>query len=170
MSDRIATTDRLFLRRLVPADAPFILRLLNDPDFLEHIGDKGVRNVEDAVRYLENGPIGMYARHGHGLYGVELRESGELIGISGLLRRDEYQDIDLGYAFLPEYRGGGYASEAGAAVLRIASEVIGAKKVIALVAPGNAASIRVLEKLGFGASAIPPAKPDTVVLERTFQE
>ena len=170
MSDRIATTERLFLRRLVLADAPFILRLLNDPGFLEHIGDKGVRNVEDAVNYLENGPIAMYARHGHGLYGVALKESGELIGISGLLRRDEYQDIDLGYAFLPEHRGGGYASEAGAAVLRIASGVIGAKKVIALVAPGNAASIRVLEKLGFGASAIPPAKPDTVVLERTFQE
>ncbi len=168
MSDTIASTERLTLRRLAPDDAPFIVRLLNDPAFLEHIGDKGVRNLDDALRYLEEGPIAMYANHGHGLYGVALKESGELIGISGLLRRDEYEDIDLGYAFLAEHRGGGYASEAGAAVLRIASEVIGAKKVIALVAPANAASIRVLEKLGFGPSTVPPAKPDTVVFERTF--
>ncbi len=168
MSDTIASTERLALRRLVPDDAPFIVRLLNDPAFLEHIGDKGVRNLDDAVRYLEEGPIAMYAKHGHGLYGVELRDSGALIGISGLLRRDEYDDIDLGYAFLAEHRGKGYASEAGAAVLRIASEVIGARKVIALVAPANAVSIRVLEKLGFGPSSTPAAKPDTVVLERTL--
>lgn len=168
MVDSLASTERLTLRCLVPGDAPFILRLLNDPGFLEHIGDKGVRTLQDAVRYLEDGPIAMYAQHGHGLYGVALRETAELIGISGLLRRDEYEDIDLGYAFLPEHRGGGYASEAGAAVLRIASEVIGVKKVIALVSPANAASIRVLEKLGFGPSAIPPAKPDTVVFERRF--
>ncbi|HEY0590437.1 MAG TPA: GNAT family N-acetyltransferase [Thermoanaerobaculia bacterium] len=170
MSDRIATTDRLFLRRLVPEDAPFIVRLLNEPAFLEYIGDKGVRDLDDAVRYLQEGPLAMYAKHGHGLYGVALKESGELIGISGLLHRDEYEDIDLGYAFLAEHRGGGYASEAGAAVLRVASEVIGARKVIALVAPANGASIRVLEKLGFRSSTVPPAKPDTIVFERTFED
>ena len=168
MPDTIASTERLTLRRLVPGDAPFIVRLLNDAAFLEHIGDKGVRTIEDAETYLNEGPIASYRRHGHGLYGVALSETGELIGISGLLKRDEYDDIDLGYAFLPEFRGGGFALEAGAAVLRVAWDVIGARKVIALVAPANAASIRVLEKLGFGPSAIAPAKPDTIVFERTF--
>jgi [ribosomal protein S5]-alanine N-acetyltransferase len=170
MSMTVAQTERLAMRRLEPEDAPFILRLLNDAAFLEHIGDKGVRTPADAVRYLEEGPIASYAQHGHGLYGVTLRASGELIGICGLLRRDEYEDLDLGFAFLPEFRGRGYAGEAGAAVLRIASEVIGVTRVIALVSPANAASIRVLEeKLGFGPSTVLPAKPDTVVFERTLQ-
>ncbi len=168
MTAPISTTARLTIRRLEPADAPFIVRLLNDAAFFEHIGDKGVRTLEDAARYLQEGPIASYARHGHGLYGVALNETGELIGISGLLKRDDYADIDLGYAFLPEFRGGGYASEAGSAVLSIAADVIGAKKVLALVAPANAASIRVLEKLGFGPSEIPPAKPDTIVFERNL--
>ena len=167
MSESVASTDRLILRRLAPGDAPFILRLLNEPAFLEHIGDKGVRTLADAVHYLENGPIAMYANHGHGLYGVALKESGELIGISGLIRRAEYEDIDLGYAFLAAHRGGGYATEAGRAVLDVAASM-DVSTVIALVAPANAASIRVLEKLGFGPSNVPPAKPDTLVFERRF--
>jgi RimJ/RimL family protein N-acetyltransferase len=165
MSDPVATTPRLTLRRLVPGDAPFIVALLNDPAFLAHIGDKEVRSEADAIRYLEDGPIAMIAKHGHGLYGVALAPGGELIGICGLLRRDEYEAIDLGYAFLPEHRGRGYASEAGSAVLRIAFEELGVRTVIALVAPANAASIRVLERLGFTPSRIAPAKPDTLVFE-----
>ena len=161
-------TERLILRDLVLADAPFILRLLNDPDFLAYIGDRGVRTLADAERYLREGPIASYERNGHGLWGVALRETGELIGLSGLLRRAEYADIDIGYAFLPAYRGGGYAFESASAVLRIADDTLGLRKVIALVSPENAASIGLLQKLGFTRSGMEAVTQGTVLFERSF--
>src|SRR5689334_11498954 len=118
-SGTIAITERLTLRKLTLADAPFIFRLVNDPDFLVYIGDRGVRTLEDAGRYIQNGPLASYERYGHGLYGVALTKTGELIGMSGLLKREQYADVDIGYAFLPEFRGGGYAFESGSTVLRI---------------------------------------------------
>lgn len=152
-------TARLRLRPLAPDDAPFILRLLNEPSFLEHIGDKGVRSLEDARRYLEDGPLASYARHGHGLMAVALRETGEAIGMCGLLKREHLDHPDLGYAFLPQGWGRGYAFEAAQAVMG------GAKlgRVLALVSPGNGPSIRLLEKLGFAAIDHPAAHADTAV-------
>jgi ribosomal-protein-alanine N-acetyltransferase len=141
-------TPRLALRRLAPEDAAFVTRLLNDPAFLANIGDRGVRNEQDARRYLEAGPLDMYQRHGFGLWHVARRSDGASIGMCGLLKRDELPDVDLGYAYLPEYRGQGFALEAAAATLLQASGKFGLKRVIAVVSPANVASIRVLEKLG----------------------
>jgi len=127
-----------------------------------------VRTLADAERYLREGPIASYERNGHGLWGVALRETGELIGLSGLLRRAEYADIDIGYAFLPAYRGGGYAFESASAVLRIADDTLGLRKVIALVSPENAASIGLLQKLGFTRSGMEAVTQGTVLFERSF--
>ena len=138
-------TPRLRLRPFTLEDAPFALRLLNEPSFLEHIGDKGVRSLEDARRYLEGGPMASYARHGHGLLAVELKEARALIGMCGLLKRDNLDDADLGYAFLPEAWGRGYALEAARAVMDEARR----GRVLAIVSQANAASIRLLEKLAF---------------------
>ncbi|MDI3288489.1 GNAT family N-acetyltransferase [Polyangium sp. 15x6] len=169
MNGALATTERLTLRKLTLADAPFIFRLVNDPDFLVYIGDRGVRTLEDAEAYIRNGPIGSYERHGYGLWGVAVKETGELIGMSGLLKREQYADVDIGYAFLPEFRGGGYAFESGSAVLGLASEVFALRRVIALVAPANAASIGLLKKLGFTRSALQAADPEsTVIYERSL--
>ncbi|MDI1428599.1 GNAT family N-acetyltransferase [Polyangium sorediatum] len=165
MNGTLATTERLEIRKLTLADAPFIFRLVNDPDFLRYIGDRGVRTLEDAEAYLRNGPLASYERNGHGLWGVALQTTGELIGMSGLLKREQYTDIDIGYAFLPEFRGGGYAFESGTAMLRIAAEVFALRKVIALVSPANAASIGLLKKFGFTRSAMEADDPNTILYE-----
>src|SRR5262249_30109542 len=108
-----------------------------------------VRTLEDARRYIENGPLASYARHGFGLYLVELRESGTPIGICGLLARDALPDPDLGFAFLPAYWKQGYAFESAVAVRHFARTTLGIGRLLAIVNPDNAASIRLLERLGF---------------------
>lgn len=135
------------LRRLAIGDAAFITRLLNEPSFLANIGDRGVRVVEDVPRYLETGPFAMYGRFGFGLWLVTRRVDGASIGMCGLLKRDNLTDVDLGYAFLPEYWGQGFAFEAAAATLRHAARKFRLERVIAVVSPGNIASVRLLEKL-----------------------
>jgi [ribosomal protein S5]-alanine N-acetyltransferase len=144
----VAETERLILREFTTGDAPLVLRLLNEPSFVENIGDRGVRTAEEAVRYLNNGPIASYARHGHGLYLVALKQGLQPIGMCGLLKRDNVRDVDLGYAFLPEFWSNGYARESAAAVLGIARK-LHLTAVAAFVSPGNAPSIRLLDKLGF---------------------
>ena len=142
-------TLRLRIRELTPADAPFILTLLNDPDFIRNIGDRQVRTLEDARRYVEVGPMASYTRHGFGIRLVELIAGGEAIGICGVLKRAELPEPDIGFAFLPEYRSQGYALESATAVLSHAREVLRIPRLLAMVNPDNAASIRLLEKLGF---------------------
>lgn len=144
----VLETERLNLRQLNAGDAAFILELLNDESFLRHIGDRGVRTLADAARYISTGPVESYARHGYGLWLVELKESGTPAGICGLVRRDALPDADIGYAFLPRFRARGYASEAAAAVMSYASATLGLRRVLAIVNPDNAGSIKVLEKLG----------------------
>jgi len=146
---QVLTTDRLVLRHLSPDDAPFILRLLNEPSWLEFIGDRGVHTVADAERYIETGPVEMYGRLGFGLYHVRLTASDEPIGMCGLLKRETLDDVDLGFAFLPEFWGKGYAREASAAVLSYARNWLGLSRIVAITTPNNDASRRLLEKLGF---------------------
>lgn len=141
-------SERLMLRELTTADAPFILELLNDGDFHRYIGDRGLRTLRDAEEYIQQGPAVSYARHGHGLYLVTRREDGASIGICGLIRRDTLPCEDIGYAFLPAYRGQGYAIEAARAALQDGRERLGVNRVIAIVTPGNERSVRLLAKLG----------------------
>jgi [ribosomal protein S5]-alanine N-acetyltransferase len=142
-------TERLRLRPFTLTDAPYVLAQLNQPSFLEQIGDRGVRSLEQAEAWVRSGPWPSYAAHGHGLLAVEERPGGEVIGMCGLLRREALPEPDLGYAFLPGAWGRGYATEAGRAVLDHARHVLGLARILAIVSPGNGASIRVLEKLGF---------------------
>ncbi len=144
----IIETPRLRLRELHEGDAAFILALLNDPDFLRHIGDRGVHDHDDALRYIATGPRASYASHGWGLWAVERREDGALIGMCGLVRREVLPGPDLGYAYLPAWRGRGYALEAAAATLDFAFARAGLDRVLAIVTPANTGSVRLLEKLG----------------------
>ena len=142
-------TARLRIRALTTADAPFILGLLNDPAFLRFIGDRGVRTTADAAGYIETGPIASHARHGFGLDAIEELGTEEPIGICGLLRREELDAPDLGFALLPPFRGCGLAYEAAAAVLADASSRLAIRRVLAIVQSDNAASIALLERLAF---------------------
>ena len=148
MAPTLIETPRLRLSELTEDDAAFACALLNSEGFLRHIGDKGVRDAGDARRYLREGPLDSYARHGFGLWKVTRKADGVAVGMSGLVRRDSLPRPDLGYAFLPEHAGQGLASEAGAAVLAHAFGALRLPQVLAIVSPGNEASVRVLEKLG----------------------
>ena len=145
----ILETERLILRQFTTDDAEFILELLNEPSFIQNIGDRGVRNKSDAERYIEKGPVASYVQFGFGLYLVQLKESGESIGMCGLIKRDSLDDVDIGYAFLPEFWSKGYAVESAQAVREYGCNVIGLKRIVAITDPVNEGSIRVLEKLGF---------------------
>ena len=144
----ILSTDRLNLRELQSIDAPFILELLNQPAWLKYIGDRGVYSVDDAAKYIENGPGKMYREQGVGLYLVELASDKTAIGICGLIKRDSLPDIDIGFAFMSQYWGSGYAYEAAKATLEYAQEKLNLKRVIAITHPDNINSIKLLEKIG----------------------
>lgn len=137
------------MRLLCPDDAEFMRELLNEPSFLQHIGDRGVRTVEEARHYIRTGPMASYEQFDFGLYLVESKPGGEPMGICGLLKRKALKDVDLGFAFLPRFWSKGYAFESAAAVLAHARSVLGMKRIVAIVSPGNVASIVLLEKLGF---------------------
>lgn len=144
----ILKTERLILRQFSTEDAEFILELLNEPSFIQNIGDRGVRTLEDARAYLLNGPIASYAKNGFGLYLVTLKETDESVGMCGLIKRPGLDDVDIGYAFLPKFWSKGYAVEAAHATRTYAKDVIGLKRLVAITDPANEGSIRVLEKIG----------------------
>ena len=139
---------RLRLRHIEMDDAEFIMGLLNDPDFLKFVGDKNVRDLTAAQNYIRQGPVASYENFGFGLYLVELIDSGESIGICGLLKRDFLEYPDLGFALMPGHCGYGYAFEAAQATLELARYVQGLQIILAFSAPDNLRSIRLLERLG----------------------
>ena len=145
----VLETERLTLRRFIAEDAEFILELVNEPSFIQNIGDRGVRSTSDAIKYIETGPVASYARNGFGLYLVRLKESGESIGMCGLIKRDALDDVDIGYAYLPRFWSRGYAVEAALGVKEFARDVIKLNRIVAVTDPENQGSIRVLEKIGF---------------------
>ena len=142
-------TARLEIRRFDIQDAPFILRLVNEPAWLEHIGDKGVASVESAEKYLKNGPLAMYEQHGFGLNMVVLKESRAPVGMCGLLKRDSLADVDIGFAFLENYWGRGLARESVIAMLRHARECFQFERVVAITSPMNVRSESLLGRVGF---------------------
>ena len=145
----VLETERLTLRELTEEDDAFALELVNEPDWLRFIGDKGVRNLEDARRYLREGPIASYRKNGFGLWAVKEKATRDLTGICGLIRREELEDVDLGFAFLERFRGKGYARESAAAVVGAAFGRFGLERLLAITDPANARSIRLLERVGF---------------------
>ena len=148
VSLRVLETERLVLRRMTGDDAGFILKLLNEPSFLEYIGDKGVRTLADAHEYIQNGPMASYERFGFGLYLVVLKEGEIPIGMCGLLKRETLADVDVGFAFLPAFWSKGYAYESASAVMAYGRSALGIGRIVAITAPDNESSIRLLEKMG----------------------
>ena len=144
----VLETERLTLRDASLGDAEFIVRLLNEPSFLRFIGDRGVRTVDDAERYIAERLIESYVMNGYGLWIVERRESPAPIGLCGLVKRDALPDADIGFAFVPEYWSNGYAFESASGVKEYAFSRLRLPRLLAVVNADNAASIRLLEKLG----------------------
>ena len=145
----VLRTERLRLRLADTGDAPVFLELFNDPAFIKHIGDRGVRSLAGAVQAIEDGPMAMQRTRGHSMYMVELLAQGAAVpvGLSGLIKREALEDVDLGYAFLARHRGRGYAFEAARAVVAHA-RTLGIARLAAITTPGNAPSIALLLRLG----------------------
>lgn len=141
-------TPRLALRELSPGDAEFIVRLLNEPSFIRYIGDRGVRTSADARTYILDGPVASYERYGFGLYLIELKSGRCPIGICGLLKREFLDDVDIGFALLPEFWSQGYAFEAACAVMDRARRD-GVRRILAITSQDNDASMGLLARLGF---------------------
>jgi len=155
------SSERLSIRPITVDDAPFILTLLNEPSFLRYIGDKQVRNVEDARQYILNGPVASYERHGFGLCLMELKESHTPIGMCGILKRDGLPDPDIGFALLPDFWKKGLAFEAATAVLNDARERLQLERILAITSLDNEASINLLERLGFRFQEVIKLTPDS---------
>ncbi|CAG9621321.1 GNAT family N-acetyltransferase [Sutcliffiella rhizosphaerae] len=145
---KVLETERLIIRRLTTNDAEFILKLLNEPSWIQFIGDKGIKTLDDARKYIEEGPMAMYKQIGFGLFVTELKENGTPIGLCGLIKRDGLEDVDIGYAFLPAFWSKGYAYEAADAVKLYGKEVHGLKRLVAITSPDNLSSGKLLEKIG----------------------
>lgn len=143
----MVTTERLLLRQVQEEDADFLVALTNDPDFLRFIGDRSIRTRDDAIAYLRTGPF-LRAPGLLGLCVVVAKSSGRPLGVCGLLQRDGLADVDLGFAFLPEHRGHGYAFEAADAMLQYGARRLQLPRVVAIVDPANERSIALLGKLG----------------------
>ena len=145
---KILETKRLILREFNTSDAAFILVLVNNPTWLLYIGDRNIRTEEDALHYLVNGPIKSYYKHGFGLSMVELKETNTPIGMCGLIKREGLENIDIGFALMPEYAGHGYAHEIASATMDHAKNKLGIEKIVAITSEDNAHSIKLLNKIG----------------------
>ncbi len=144
----VLETERLTLREVTTHDAEFVLELLNEPSYIRFVADRGLRTRDDAARYIEEKFLPSYVEHGFGFYVVELKSTGEPIGICGLAKREAMQDVDVGYSFVERSWRHGYAIEAASGVMEYARRVLGLRRVVGITAPDNASSIRVLEKIG----------------------
>ena len=149
MSKSIIETERLFLRELsADEDAEFILELVNEPAWISNIGDRGIRTTEAARDYITSRIAASYEQNGFGLYLVGLKDSGERIGICGLIKRDTLEDVDIGFAFLERFWSKGYAVESADAVMNHARGSLKLGRIVAITIPSNQGSIKVLEKIG----------------------
>lgn len=144
----ILETKRLLLEKFDEEDHVFIVRLVNSEGWLKYIGDRKVRTKDEAIAYLRNGPMKSYEVNGFGLCKVSLKETGEPIGMCGLIKRETLEDIDIGFAFLPEYAGAGYGFEIAQATLNYGFNDLSMQRIVGITIPTNERSIKLLEKIG----------------------
>jgi RimJ/RimL family protein N-acetyltransferase len=144
----IIETERLLLREFTLNDTTFIIELVNSPSWIENIGDRDIKTAEQAKTYLQNGPLKSYAVNGFGLSMVELKNDKTPIGMCGIIKRDNLENPDIGFAFLPQFMGNGYAYEMVSATISFAKNNLQLPVICAITIPSNKRSIKLLEKTG----------------------
>lgn len=164
MMEIVVETERLILRKFTLQDAPFVLNLVNTPTWLRFIGDRNVHSIEDAERYLLNGSLKSYREHGFGFYAVISKDNFECLGMCGLVKRDSLEDVDIGFAFLPNSAGKGYGFEAATATMNLAKNTLKLKRIIAIVDPENEISIGLIKKIGLTYEKMIQLSPDDIEL------
>ncbi len=144
----LLTTERLVLRKISVDDAPFYVKLFNSEGWLKYIGDRNVHTVEEAENYIRKNYLSSYEKYGYGSFAVLNSETNEMMGACGLYKRENLEHPDVGFSFLPEYMGKGYAFEAASAILKYAREHWGITRVLGFTVDYNDRSIKLLKKLG----------------------
>jgi len=158
-------THRLLLRKVTIKDAPFFLELLNDPSWIQFIGDRNVNTIEDAEKIISNKYLASYAENGFGSYLVIEKSTQKSIGLCGLYKRVDLQYPDIGFAFLSDCQGKGYGFESAKTILEDALNELSFEKILAFTLEDNVASIKLLEKLGLHRAGVyQPAGDDEVLL------
>ncbi len=145
---KILETEHLNLLEFTYKDAVFIIKLLNSEGWLKYIGERNVKTEEEAIQYLENGPIKRYAQNGFGLYRVALKEGQESVGMCGIIKRADLEHPDIGFAFLPQFTGKGYALEIAQATVEYAMKILKKKELLGITTADNTRSIKLLECIG----------------------
>lgn len=146
----IRETERLIISKFSVSDAPFFLELVNTPNWIKYIGDRNIKTIEDAEKRIKEGHLKSYNDNGFGFYKLLLKEeNNKTIGTCGLIKRDTLDDVDIGFAFLPEYEGKGFGFEAAFEIMKFSKSEFKLKKLAAITNPDNKNSINLLEKLGF---------------------
>ena len=151
----ILETERLLIREMDSAiDAEFVFELLNTPKFIQYIGDRGLRTLEQSRDFIENRYRQSYRDHGYGLYTVEIKDGRVPIGICGFVRRDTLPKPDIGFAFLPQYERKGYGYESASEMMKYGRNSLGFGQILAITSLDNVASSCLLERLGFSLDKI----------------
>ena len=144
---KIIETERQLLCYLTGNNAEFILEILNSASWLKYIGDRNVKTLDDAKKYIKDKIIKSYKDNGFGLYLMRLKTDNSRVGLSGLVNRESLEDVDIGFALLEKYEGNGYAYEAASAVMNYAKTKLHLKRVVAITTDYNKRSQKLLEKL-----------------------
>ncbi|AUC82686.1 GNAT family N-acetyltransferase [Lacinutrix sp. Bg11-31] len=145
----VAETNRLIISEFTIKDAPFFMELVNTPNWLKYIGERNIKTIKQAEERITNSHLNSYKNHGFGFYVLRLKESLKPVGTCGLIKRDTLENIDLGFAMLPEYEGLGFGFESSQAIIKLAKEKFKIEKIVAIALEINKNSIKLLEKLGF---------------------
>ncbi|MFK8009343.1 MAG: GNAT family N-acetyltransferase [Saprospiraceae bacterium] len=162
--NKIITTKRLYLREANLDDAKFIFELLNSKGWIDNIGDRGIRTIEDAQQYINNKLIPDYGKNNIAMFIMERKEDGVSIGTCGLIKRPQLEDVDIGFAILEEFGKKGYAYEAASATLRMAVEEIKITRIVGITTLDNKDSQRLLEKIGLAFEKMIPFEDEELML------
>lgn len=141
-------TERLILKPTLEEDAAFIFELLNSPKWLKYIGDRNIKSVEDATAYIQTRMKPQLEKLGYANYTVIRKTDGAKMGVCGLYDREGIDGIDIGFAFLPDYEGNGYAFEAASRIKKAALDEFKIEHLNAFTTRENLASQKLIEKLG----------------------
>lgn len=142
-------TKRLHVRPITTEDAPFILKLMNTPKWIQFIGDRKVKTVEDAEIYIKEKALTQFEKYGYGNNIIIRKEDDIALGTCGIHHRENKKIPDIGFALLPQYEGKGYAFEAASELTHVAQQDYGLTELSGYTLEENAASRKLLERLGF---------------------
>lgn len=146
--DEFIENEHFILRKPTTKDAAFFYKLMNEKGWIENIGDRNLQSIKDAEKYIKTKYLEQFQKYGYGSYVVILKELNTPIGSSGLIKRPYFDYPDLGYAFLEEFHGRGYAFEVAKLILESAKSK-GFKTIYAFTSLPNTISQNLLLKLGF---------------------